>query len=42
MWWHQARSLTTSFAVNLWWLKGPKVAIARLAELYMRVRGLNL
>ena len=42
MWWHQARSLTTSIAVNLWWLKGPKVAIARLAELYMRVRGLNL
>ena len=42
MWWHQARSLTTSFAVNLWWLKGPKVAVARLAELYMRLRGLNL
>lgn len=42
MWWHQARSLTTSFAVNLWWLNGPKVAVARLAELYMRVRGLNL
>jgi hypothetical protein len=42
MWWHQARSLTTSFAVNLWWLKGPKVAVARLAELYMRMRGLNL
>lgn len=42
MWWHQARSLTTSFAVNLWWLTGPKVVVARLAELYMRVRGLNL
>lgn len=42
MWWHQARSLTTSFAMNLWWLTGPKVAVARMAELYMRVRGLNL
>lgn len=42
MWWHQARSLTTSMAVNLWWLNGPKVVVARLAELYMRVRGLNL
>jgi hypothetical protein len=42
LWWHQARSLTTSFAVNLWWLRGPMVAVARLAELYMRVRGLQL
>ena len=42
MWWHQARPLTTSIAVNLWWLNGPKVAVARLAELYMRMRGLNL
>lgn len=42
MWWHQARSLTTSYAVNLWWLNGPKVVVARLAELYMRMRGLNL
>ncbi len=42
MWWHQAHSLTTSIAVNLWWLRGPKVAVARLAELYMRMRGLKL
>ncbi|MFN8641300.1 MAG: cupin-like domain-containing protein [Candidatus Binatia bacterium] len=42
LWWHQARSLTTSIAVNLWWLRGPKVAVARLAELYMRLRGLQL
>jgi hypothetical protein len=42
LWWHQARSLTMSFAVNLWWLRGPMVAVARLAELYMRLRGLNL
>jgi hypothetical protein len=42
LWWHQARSLTTSIGINLWWLRGPKVAIARLAELYMRWRRLNL
>lgn len=42
LWWHQARSLTTSLAVNLWWVRGPKVAVARMAELYMRLRGLQL
>ncbi len=42
MWWHQARSLSTSMSINLWWLRGPMVAVARLAELYMRVRKLNL
>lgn len=42
LWWHQAHSLTTSISVNLWWLNGPMVAVARLAEFYMRVRGLNL
>ncbi len=42
MWWHQARSLTMSMSINLWWLHGPRVAIARLAELYMRLRKLNL
>lgn len=42
LWWHQARSLTTSIGINLWWVRGPKVAVARLAELYMRLRGLRL
>jgi lysine-specific demethylase 8 len=42
LWWHQARALDTSMSINLWWLRGPMVAVARLAELYMRVRGLNL
>lgn len=42
LWWHQARSLTTSMSINLWWLRGPMVAVARLAELYMRMRRLNL
>lgn len=42
MWWHQARSLSASIAVNLWWVRGAKVVLARAAELYMRVRGLRL
>jgi hypothetical protein len=42
LWWHQARSLSTSMSINLWWLRGPMVAVARLAELYMRARKLNL
>jgi hypothetical protein len=42
LWWHQARSLTTSIGVNLWWLRGPMVVVARLAERYMRLRGLQL
>ncbi len=42
LWWHQARTLSTSMSINLWWLRGPMVAVARLAELYMRARKLNL
>jgi hypothetical protein len=42
MWWHQARSLDTSLSINLWWLRGPKVAVARAAELFMRVFKLQL
>lgn len=42
MWWHQARSVDASVAINLWWLRGPMVAVARAAEVYQRVRGLRL
>lgn len=42
LWWHQARALSTTMSINLWWLRGPMVAVARLAELYMRMRKLNL
>jgi len=42
LWWHQAHSLSTTMSINLWWLRGPMVAVARLAEIYMRMRGLNL
>lgn len=42
LWWHQTHSLTAAYSINLWWLKGPMVAVARVAELYMRARGLKL
>jgi hypothetical protein len=31
-----------SVSVNLWWVRGPMVALARAAELLMRVRNLRL
>jgi hypothetical protein len=36
-WWHQAHSVDMSVSVNLWWVRGPRVAMARAAELLMRV-----
>jgi lysine-specific demethylase 8 len=42
MWWHQARSLDVSLSINLWWLRGPMVAVARAAELFMKMRKLRL
>lgn len=42
LWWHQARSLDVSLSINLWWLRGPMVAVARAAELFMRLRKLRL
>jgi len=42
LWWHQARAIDTSVSVNLWWVRGSMVAVARAAELFMRLRGLRL
>jgi lysine-specific demethylase 8 len=42
MWWHQAHSLDVSISVNLWWVTGPLVAVARAAELFMKARNLQL
>ena len=41
-WWHQAHSVDMSVSVNLWWVRGPMVAMARAAELLMRVRDLRI
>ena len=42
MWWHQAHSIDTSVALNLWWVRGPMVVVAKAAELFMRLRALRL
>lgn len=41
-WWHQARSVDVSMAMNFWWAQGPTLAIVRAAEVVARVRGLRL
>jgi hypothetical protein len=40
--WHQARSLTDSVSINLWWADGVLREVVRLAEWFMKVRGLKL
>lgn len=42
MWWHQAHSVDVSISVNLWWARGPVVAVLRAAEAFMRLRDLKL
>ena len=42
LWWHQARSLTPSAAINLWWADGALHAVIKAAETFMRVRELRL
>lgn len=42
LWWHQAHSVDTSLSVNLWWVRGAMVIVARVAEAFMRARQLKL
>jgi len=42
LWWHQVRSLDMSVSINLWWLRGPMVMVARAAELFQRMRRLQI
>jgi lysine-specific demethylase 8 len=42
LWWHQAHSLDTSVSINLWWVRGVVVPVAKAAELFMRMRNLRL
>jgi hypothetical protein len=42
LYWHQARALTDSISINLWWADGMLRAVVRLAEWFMRVRQLKL
>jgi len=40
--WHQARALSDSASINLWWADGALREVVRLAEWFMKARGLNL
>jgi hypothetical protein len=42
MWWHQARTITTSMSINLWWANGWRFGVVRAAEMFMKLRGLKL
>lgn len=42
LWWHQARSLETSMSINLWWAEGLLYGIVRAAEIFQRIRKLEL
>jgi hypothetical protein len=41
LYWHQARSLTDSVSINLWWADGVLRQVVRAAEWFMRARGLK-
>ncbi len=40
-WWHHARGLELTLAVNFWWANGKGALLARAAEGWKRVRGLS-
>jgi hypothetical protein len=40
-WWHHARGLETTLAVNFWWGKGLAAAMAVAADTWKKVRGLS-
>lgn len=40
-WWHHARGLELTFAVNFWWANGASAALALAAEGWKRVRGFS-
>jgi len=42
LWWHQARSLDTSMSINVWWADGLLYAVVRAAEVFQRIRKLEL
>jgi hypothetical protein len=42
MWWHQVRSLDVSASINFWFANGGVALVARLSQLYAKVRGLRM
>jgi lysine-specific demethylase 8 len=41
LYWHQARALTDSVSINLWWANGVLREVIRAAEWFMRLRSLK-
>ncbi len=41
MWWHQVRSLEVSASINFWFGNGGVALVARLSQLYAKLRGLR-
>jgi ribosomal protein L16 Arg81 hydroxylase len=41
MWWHQVTSLEVSASINFWFANGPVALVARLSQIYARLRGLR-
>jgi hypothetical protein len=42
LWWHQVRSLETSASINFWFANGLVAAVAKLSQLYAKVRRLRI
>jgi len=42
LYWHQARALSDSASINLWWADGVLRRVVSVAEWFMKARGLNL
>jgi hypothetical protein len=40
-WWHHARGLEETIAVNFWWADGARALLARAADGWKRLRGLS-
>lgn len=42
MWWHQVKSLEVSASINFWFGNGTVALVARLSQLYAKLRGLRI
>jgi len=42
MWWHQVRSLEVSASINFWFANGAVALVARLSQIYAKLRGLRI
>jgi hypothetical protein len=42
MWWHQVRSLEVSASINFWFANGGVALVAKLSQIYAKLRGLRI